>query len=45
MERDRSSRSLNGEDVIAYGRQFVGNPYVWGGNSLTNGCDCSGFIV
>ena len=37
--------NINGEDVIAYGRQFVGNPYVWGGNSLTNGCDCSGFIV
>lgn len=30
--------------VINYALQFVGNPYVWGGTSLTNGCDCSGFI-
>lgn len=31
-------------DIIAYARKFVGNPYVWGGNSLTEGCDCSGFV-
>ena len=35
---------ISGGSVVAYANQFVGNPYVWGGNSLTNGCDCSGFV-
>lgn len=34
-----------GADVIAYARQFLGNPYVYGGTSLTNGTDCSGFTM
>jgi cell wall-associated NlpC family hydrolase len=34
-----------GDALAAYALQFVGNPYVWGGTSLTNGADCSGFVL
>lgn len=34
----------NGQAVVDYGMQFLGNPYVFGGTSLTNGADCSGFV-
>ncbi len=34
-----------GAAVAAFAQQFVGNPYVYGGTSLTNGADCSGFVM
>ncbi|MSS15472.1 C40 family peptidase [Porcincola intestinalis] len=37
--------SATGSAVVAYASQFVGNPYVWGGTSLTSGADCSGFTM
>ncbi len=37
--------SGNGSSVASYALQFVGNPYVYGGSSLTNGTDCSGFVM
>ena len=39
-----SPSGVTGSDVINYATQFIGNPYVWGGTSLTNGADCSGFV-
>ena len=36
--------SVTGQAVIDYACQFIGNPYVWGGTSLTDGADCSGFV-
>lgn len=39
-----SSNSGLGQSVVDFACQFVGNPYVWGGTSLTNGADCSGFV-
>ncbi len=40
-----SGDSEMGVAVANYAVQFVGNPYKWGGTSLTNGADCSGFVM
>lgn len=37
-------QASGGQAVIDFACQFIGNPYVWGGTSLTNGADCSGFV-
>ncbi|MDD3746376.1 MAG: NlpC/P60 family protein [Anaerostipes sp.] len=41
----KTSSSVSGTSVVNYALQFVGNPYVWGGSSLTKGADCSGFTM
>ncbi|MBP3474862.1 MAG: SH3 domain-containing protein [Lachnospiraceae bacterium] len=40
-----SPTGSSGADVAQFALQFVGNPYVYGGSSLTNGTDCSGFVM
>lgn len=40
----QSSSYTTGQQVIDFACQFIGNPYVWGGTSLTSGADCSGFV-
>lgn len=40
-----SSSSQTGSSIVDYAMQFLGNKYVWGGTSLTNGADCSGFVM
>ncbi len=44
-EENRNAQNASaGQAIIDYACQFIGNPYVWGGTSLTNGADCSGFV-
>ena len=44
-EEKAAKSSSKREAVVNYALQFLGNPYVWGGTSLTNGADCSGFTM
>lgn len=39
-----NTTASKGAAVVAYGKQFVGTPYVWGGTNLKTGVDCSGFV-
>lgn len=42
--KEASISGLIRTSMVEYAQQFLGNPYVWGGTSLTNGADCSGFV-
>ena len=44
-EAGSQSVSSTGQSVVNYASQFLGNPYVYGGSSLTKGTDCSGFVM
>ena len=44
-QKAEAQAASKGQAVVDYAMQFLGNPYVWGGSSLTNGTDCSGFTM
>ena len=41
---EAAAKAQTGQALVDYACQFIGNPYVWGGTSLTEGADCSGFV-
>ena len=43
-EEQAANTATLGQAIVDYACQFIGNPYVWGGTSLTDGADCSGFV-
>ena len=45
IEEEKAALRAKGQSVVSYAKQFLGNPYVYGGTSLTRGTDCSGFVM
>lgn len=43
-QEEAAAKGGIGQEIVDFACQFIGNPYVWGGTSLTNGADCSGFV-
>ena len=43
-QEEAAAKAGTGQAIVDFACQFIGNPYVWGGTSLTNGADCSGFV-
>ena len=43
-QEEAAAKGGTGQAIVDFACQFIGNPYVWGGTSLTNGADCSGFV-
>ena len=44
LAEEAAAKAGSGQAIVDFACQFIGNPYVWGGTSLTNGADCSGFV-
>ena len=42
--KNKNDNSSLRAEIVEYAMRFIGNPYVWGGTSLTKGADCSGFV-
>ena len=45
IEKKERETQLKREELVTYAKQFIGNPYVLGGRSLTNGCDCASYVT
>lgn len=44
VKKGKTYSGTSGKSITSFAKKFVGNPYVYGGTSLTHGCDCSGFV-